>query len=174
MLCWCQLKFWFWSGAGQIKRKIAIVFDPSIYWQGVCKHLVVNAPSVGIVRCSKNPVDAREKNNQQRAKSLSLAGALDARVKGQQILLDASEVTMSGLRLRQSVPFPTGYFPKPSCQWGQRRKSRSQLALTESLSSRQHLYLPRLHSSCRPQCRGSSRPNVASLQILFSGYTEVG
>ena len=52
-----------------------IFFDPSIYWQGVCKHLVDNAPSVGIVRCSKNPVDAREKNIQQRAKSLSLAGA---------------------------------------------------------------------------------------------------
>ena len=34
------------------------------------------ALSVGIVRCSKNPVDAREKNIQQRAKSLSLAGAL--------------------------------------------------------------------------------------------------
>ena len=38
--------------------------------------MVDNAPSVGIVRCSKNPLDAREKNNQQRAKSLSLAGAL--------------------------------------------------------------------------------------------------
>ena len=37
--------------------------------------MVDNAPSVGIVRCSKNPVDAREKNIQQRAKSLSLAGA---------------------------------------------------------------------------------------------------
>ena len=32
-------------------------------WQGVCKHLVDNAPSVGIVRCSKNPVDAREKKS---------------------------------------------------------------------------------------------------------------
>ena len=52
-----------------------IVLDPSIYWQGVCKHLVVNAPSVRIVRCSKNLVDASEKNIQQRAKSLSLAGA---------------------------------------------------------------------------------------------------
>ena len=52
-----------------------IVFDPSIYWQGVCKHLVDDAPSVDIVRCSKNPLDAREKNIQQRAKSLSLAGA---------------------------------------------------------------------------------------------------
>ena len=56
------------------KRYLVIVFDPSIYWQGVCKHLVDNAPSVGIVRCSKNPVDAREKNIQHRAKSLSLAG----------------------------------------------------------------------------------------------------
>ena len=37
--------------------------------------LVDNAPSVGIVRCSKNLVDSREKNIQQRAKSLSLAGA---------------------------------------------------------------------------------------------------
>ena len=34
------------------KRHLAIFFDPSIYWQGVCKHLVDNAPSVGIVRCS--------------------------------------------------------------------------------------------------------------------------
>ena len=38
--------------------------------------MVDNAPSVGIVRFSKNPVVAREKNIQQRAKSLSLAGAL--------------------------------------------------------------------------------------------------
>ena len=38
-------------------------------------YLVDNAPSVGIVRCSKNLVDAREKNIRQRAKSLSLAGA---------------------------------------------------------------------------------------------------
>ena len=37
--------------------------------------MVDNAPSVGIVRYSKNPVDAREKNIQQRAKFLSLAGA---------------------------------------------------------------------------------------------------
>ena len=37
--------------------------------------MVDNAPSVGIVRCSKNPVDARDKNIQQRAKSLSLTGA---------------------------------------------------------------------------------------------------
>ena len=62
------------------KRHLAIVFDPSIYWQGVCKHLVDNAPSVGIVSCSKNPVDAREKNIQQRAKSLSLAGALTTKL----------------------------------------------------------------------------------------------
>ena len=40
-----------------------IFFYPSIFWQGVCKHLVNNAPSVGIVRCSKNPVDAREKTS---------------------------------------------------------------------------------------------------------------
>ena len=40
--------------------------------------MVDNAPSVGIVRCSKNPLDAREKNIQQRAKSLSLAGAVAA------------------------------------------------------------------------------------------------
>ena len=39
--------------------------------------MVDNAPSVGIVRCSKNPVDAREKNIQQRAKSISLAGAVE-------------------------------------------------------------------------------------------------
>ena len=37
--------------------------------------MVDNAPSLGIVRYSKNPVDARGKNIQQRAKSLSLAGA---------------------------------------------------------------------------------------------------
>ena len=38
-------------------RHLAIVFDPSIYrqLQGVYKRLVDNAPSVGIVRCSKNP-----------------------------------------------------------------------------------------------------------------------
>ena len=69
------------SGTSQtqrLQRPLANVFDPSIYWQGVCKHLVDNAPSVGIVRCSKNAVDAREKNIQQRAKSLSLAGALAA------------------------------------------------------------------------------------------------
>ena len=35
-------------------------FDPSIYWQGLGKHLVDNATSVGILRCSKNPVDARD------------------------------------------------------------------------------------------------------------------
>ena len=34
-----------------------------------------NAPSVGILSCSKNQVDARDKNIQQRAKSFSLAGA---------------------------------------------------------------------------------------------------
>ena len=45
-------------------------------WQGLGKHLVDNAPSVGILSCSKNQVDARDKNIQQRAKSLSLAGAL--------------------------------------------------------------------------------------------------
>ena len=47
--------------------------------------MVDNAPSVGIVRCPKNPVDAREKNIQQRAKFLSLAGALR---KGKQLQLD--------------------------------------------------------------------------------------
>ena len=65
------------------KRLLAIFFYPSIYWHGVCKHLVANAPSVGIVRCSKNPVDAREKNIQQRAKSLSLAGASEQPQSGQ-------------------------------------------------------------------------------------------
>ena len=33
-------------------------------------------PSVGILRYSKNPVDARDNNIQERAKSHSLAGAL--------------------------------------------------------------------------------------------------
>ena len=42
---------------------------------GICQHVVYNVPSVGILRCSKNPVDARESVFQQRAKSLSLAGA---------------------------------------------------------------------------------------------------
>ena len=37
--------------------------------------MVDNAPSVGILRCYKNPVDPRDKNIQQRAESLSLAGA---------------------------------------------------------------------------------------------------
>ena len=41
--------------------------------------MVDNVPSVGIVRCSKNLVDAREKNIQQRAKFFSLAGAWVAR-----------------------------------------------------------------------------------------------
>ena len=39
--------------------------------------MVDNAQSVGVLRCSKNPVDARNKNIQQRAESLSLAGALE-------------------------------------------------------------------------------------------------
>ena len=38
--------------------------------------MVDNAPSVGVLICSKNQVDARDKNIQQRAESLSLAGAL--------------------------------------------------------------------------------------------------
>ena len=64
--------------SGQIKAKkrhLAIFFYPSIKWQGLGKHLVDNAPSVGILSCSKNPADARDKNIQQRAKSLSLARA---------------------------------------------------------------------------------------------------
>ena len=54
------------SGASQmqrLQRPLATVFDPSIYWQGLGKHLADNAPSVGIVRCFKNPVDAREKTS---------------------------------------------------------------------------------------------------------------
>ena len=35
-----------------------------------------NAPSVGVLRCSNNLVDARDKNIQQRVESLSLANAL--------------------------------------------------------------------------------------------------
>ena len=65
-------------GGSQTKRHqrhLVTFFDPSIYWQGLGKHLVDNAPSVGILSCSKNSVDARDKNIQQRAKSLSLAGA---------------------------------------------------------------------------------------------------
>ena len=31
-----------------------------IYWHGLDKHLVDTAPSVVILRCSKNPVDARD------------------------------------------------------------------------------------------------------------------
>ena len=50
------------------------IFYPSIYWQGLGKH-VVDTPSVGILRCSKNLVDARDKKYRQRAESLSLASA---------------------------------------------------------------------------------------------------
>ena len=35
-------------------------FHPSIYWQGLGNYLVDNAPSVGILRCSKYLVDARD------------------------------------------------------------------------------------------------------------------
>ena len=56
-------------------RQLATFFDPSIYWQGLDKHLVDNAQSVGILRCSKNPVDARDKKYRQKAEYLSLAGA---------------------------------------------------------------------------------------------------
>ena len=38
--------------------------------------MVDNAPSVGIFRHSKNLIDARDKNIQQRAESFSLAGVL--------------------------------------------------------------------------------------------------
>ena len=44
--------------------------------------MVDNAPSVGILSCSKNAVDARDKNIQQRAKSLSLAGAFGKKLVG--------------------------------------------------------------------------------------------
>ena len=62
----CLLNLLFWkccwgtSQTQRLQRPLANVFDPSINWQGVCKHLVDNAPSVGIMRCSKNLVDARE------------------------------------------------------------------------------------------------------------------
>ena len=59
-----------WSGDFTPKK-----LECQIHWQGLGKHLVDNAPSVGILRFSKNPVDARDKNFQQRAESLSLAGA---------------------------------------------------------------------------------------------------
>ena len=51
------------------------IFLPEHLPQGLGKHLVDNAPSVGILSCSKNPIDARDKNIQQRAESLSLAGS---------------------------------------------------------------------------------------------------
>ena len=57
-------------------------FDPSIYWQGLGKDLVDNAPSVGILRCAKNSVDARDKKNRQRTESLSVAGAFEYTVIG--------------------------------------------------------------------------------------------
>ena len=38
--------------------------------------MVDNAPSVGILSCSKNPIAARDRNIQQRVESLSLANAL--------------------------------------------------------------------------------------------------
>ena len=41
--------------------------------------MVDNAPSVGILRFSKNPVGARDKKFQQRVESFSLAGTLGAR-----------------------------------------------------------------------------------------------
>ena len=65
-------------GASQTKwhqRYLATFFDPSIYWQGLGKHLDANALSIGILRRSKNPVDAGDKKYRQRAESLSLAGA---------------------------------------------------------------------------------------------------
>ena len=55
---------------------------PALYWQGLGKHLVDNAPSVVILINPKNPVDARDKKYRQRAGSLSLAGALAEVIKG--------------------------------------------------------------------------------------------
>ena len=53
--------------------------------------MVDNALSVGILSCSKNPADARDKNIQQRAKSLSLARASYSH----------SKLLFWGLRLRR-------------------------------------------------------------------------
>ena len=69
---WIALQNIFWIGVGiSLQKKL----ECQIHWQGLGKHLVDNAPSVGILRFSKNPVDARECFFQQRAKSLNLAGA---------------------------------------------------------------------------------------------------
>ena len=48
--------------------------------------MVDNAPSVSVLRCSKNLVDARDKNIQQRAESLSLAGAIAGHTLRQHLL----------------------------------------------------------------------------------------
>ena len=52
-------------------------FYPSIYWLGLGKLFVDNAPAVGILRCSKNPVDAKFKQFRQRANFDCLASALE-------------------------------------------------------------------------------------------------
>ena len=57
-------------GAGQTKglqRPLATFFYPSVYWQGLGKHLVDNAASVSILRCSKNRVYSRDKKFRQGA-----------------------------------------------------------------------------------------------------------
>ena len=54
---------------------LANFFDPSIYWQGLGKHLVDHEPSVGIFEMLYNPVDARDKKLRQRANFDCLASA---------------------------------------------------------------------------------------------------
>ena len=44
----------------RLQGPLANFVDPSIYWQGLGKHFVDNAPSVGVLRCFKNPIDARD------------------------------------------------------------------------------------------------------------------
>ena len=59
--------------------------------------MVDNAPSVGILSCSKNPVGARDKNIQQGAKSLSLAGAETAITGSKQPLDGVATIRQSTL-----------------------------------------------------------------------------
>ena len=68
---YCQGRRPAWSCGGHWKIQLTILVR-----LGLGKPCVDNAPSVGFLRCSKNPVDARECFFQQRAKYLNLAGAL--------------------------------------------------------------------------------------------------
>ena len=70
--------------------------------------MVDNAPSVGILSCFKNPVDARDKNIQQRAESLSLAGALGVRVCRGKRSSNSDSSTSSSEQRGSLIPLSTG------------------------------------------------------------------